>query len=260
MGDLIIINLTQDIQGVQSTAIRYGHMAALIKYYCQHIFEGPLSILEIGSWVGASAITWGNSIKNLSPDGGTLFCIDPWSSLGIPNEIISSDGTKMRETCEKYDIFNIFQQNISAANLNDIIIPVKGKSEDILPKLPNCSFDIVYIDGDHSPKPVLLDIILSQEKIKDKGIICGDDLEMQAYEVDQEEMYVGALSKVDYLKDSASGRAYHPGVTLGVSKIFDSVSVMDGFWFMQKVSEKWVKFEFPGASAPPEYISKHLNT
>jgi len=234
-------------------------MAALIKYYCQHISGGPLSVLEIGSWVGASAITWGNSIKNFSTNGGLVCCIDQWSSLGLPSEIVSSTGTAMRETCEKYDIFNIFQQNISAENLNDIIFPLKGKSTDILPKLSNHSFDIVYIDGGHQAEPVMLDIFLSQGKVKDGGILCGDDLEKQAHEVDQEEMYFGASASIDYLKDSASGVGYHPGVTLGVSNIFDSVGAKDGFWFMQKVSEKWLKFDFPGASAPPEYILKQLS-
>ena len=38
-----------------------------------------IDVLEIGSWCGASALTWGEAMA-LYTGGGRLICVDPWQS------------------------------------------------------------------------------------------------------------------------------------------------------------------------------------
>ena len=245
---------TSEIKGIQSIGIRHGHMVELVKFYCRDDLCEPLNIIEIGSWVGASAITWGNSVKKYCPTGGSVICIDPWAEMWFNPKFPTSAALQQQFFCLENDIFELFQQNISAANLNDMIVPIKGECKDILPGQPDDYFDIVYIDGNHSVQSVVQDICLAMPKIKDGGIICGDDLELQTHEVDRKELYFGAINKIDYANNRESRVGYHPGVTLGVSTMFGTVGAMDGFWFMQKQSDKWVKFEFPRASSPPKHV------
>ena len=46
-------------------------------------------------------------------------------------------------------------------------------------------YDVVFIDADHTYGPVRKDITESLRLIKDGGIICGDDLNLQFHEVDK---------------------------------------------------------------------------
>jgi len=254
MAGLEKFNLNSETQGIESLGIRYGHIVELMKYYCGDESYDPVKIIEIGSWVGASAITWGNSVKSYCPHGGSVFCIDPWAEMWFNPIFHTPAALQQQFFYMENNIFEVFRQNVSASNLSDMIVPLRGKSEDILPGQPDDYFDIVYIDGNHWAQSVVQDISLAMPKIREGGIICGDDLELQAHEVDREELYVYAINQIDYVNDTASGIAYHPGVTLGVSTMFGSVGVMDGFWFMKKQSNKWVEFEFPRASSPPIYI------
>ena len=50
--------------------------------------------------------------------------------------------------------------------------------------LPRHAFDIAFIDGDHAYTAVLRDLQAACELIRDGGILCGDDLELQIAEID----------------------------------------------------------------------------
>ena len=88
----------------------------------------------------------------------------------------------------------------------------------MLPALPRNYFDLVFVDGDHSYAAVLADIQAAGGLIKDGGVLCGDDLERQSFEIDQ--AYARTQIDSDYIRDPRSGHEYHPGVTLAVGELF----------------------------------------
>ena len=64
------------------------------------------------------------------------------------------------------------------------------------------------------------------------GFVCGDDLEMQYDQIDQNR--IQDLKTTDYFTDPKTGKAYHPGVTLATYEIFGKVSSYNGYWIMKK--------------------------
>lgn len=73
----------------------------------------------------------------------------------------------------KDSIYNSFTQNLS--NYLEKINIQKGFSDDILPILEKNSYDIIYIDGDHSANAAFKDGINSIDLLKKDGIMIFDD-------------------------------------------------------------------------------------
>ena len=76
----------------------------------------------------------------------------------------------MRKALKNNKIYNLFLHNIRASKYDDIIFTFKGPSSQNLPLLKNKSFDIIFIDGDHSYDGVYSDIKNSVPLLKDGGI------------------------------------------------------------------------------------------
>jgi predicted O-methyltransferase YrrM len=70
-------------------------------------------------------------------------------------------------------MFNFFRDEVEMEIL-------RGCSRDALPNLPKNNFDLIYPDGDHSYHGVSVDIDNCCSLVRDGGILCGDDLEIQA--------------------------------------------------------------------------------
>lgn len=99
-------------------------------------------------------------------------------------------------------------------------------------------FDIVFIDGNHEYEYVKTDLKCAKELLRDNGIMCGDDLELQYDEIenDQPEMH----KNTDVVFDNKNLTNYHPGVTLAVYEFFKTrISSKEGFWFARKNGNNW---------------------
>jgi hypothetical protein len=140
-------------------------------------------------------------------------------------------------------IYDLFKHNIRTAGHEDIIFSLRVPSEKILPLLAPQQFDWVYIDGKHAYDNVVKDIAYAMPLLKEGGILCGDDLEEQWFEVDTEE--ANQKKQIDFICDTKTGKGYHPGVTLACSELLGEVSVWNGFWAMQKLGQEWRKVELP---------------
>src|SRR4029077_1273653 len=90
----------------------------------------------------------------------------------------------MNEAAQDDKIFKLFLHNIRAANVAHMVDYRVGDARQVLPDLPDAEFDIVYIDGSHLYESVRADIRDAKRLIRDGGIICGDDLELQRIDVD----------------------------------------------------------------------------
>ena len=69
-------------------------------------------------------------------------------------------------------------------------------------------------------------------------MLCGDDLEQQADEVDTN--YAPTNKERDYVKDPTTEIAFHPVVILAVHEFFDRrIPSYNGFWVVRKTITGW---------------------
>ena len=140
----------------------------------------PLKIMEIGAYHGANACSL---VKTLATHPKSeIHCVDPWMDYTDYIEYKGKQGNnyslflKNISKLEPEDVSKIFIHRISSANLD-----LYFKDE---------SFDIIYIDGNHSTYFVLQDAILSLKKLVPGGYLIFDDLQDQAV-VDGLNLFLG---------------------------------------------------------------------
>lgn len=212
-----------------------------------------ISILEIGSWLGASALSFAQGLKEHNNAQGSITCVDAWKPF-FDEEKNSGDVHKNMQAMLGSDVaYNIFLHNISTLPKSILCQHLKGTSDNILPMLKAEQFDVIFIDADHTYEPVKRDILNSIPLLKDGGIICGDDLNLQMFECDKN--LAKKSAELDFIKDTKTGRNFHPGVTVAVDEIFGKVSAFGGFWAIQKQGKKWA---IPSYKNMPVIYPKHL--
>lgn len=205
--------------------------------------DRPLRILEVGSWVGASAATWSEALTRFHPPGGTIACVDPWSGYDVQNDFHRSDFLqRYRHALETDYAFRLFSYNVSL--LPHRVVAMRGRSTEVLPQLRDGGFDLVYIDGDHAYDSCRFDIQEGMRLTAEGGILCGDDLDLTLAETDA--AFVRQNRDKQPAKDPASGRVFHPGVTLAVAECVPQAVNLSGFWAVQRSDGGFRPFEVAG--------------
>jgi len=217
--------------------------------------QQDLNILEIGTWVGASTLSWLQALKDLGVEG-KITCVDIWEPYFDTTDNADVHYEEMNEFSEKDLSYALFRHNIKSANFEHQVIVKKGASKDILPTLADRSFDIIYIDGSHILDDVLTDLQEAKRLVKLGGIICGDDLELQLNEVDKANHRRGLEGGVDYMPSWQDGPEYHPGVTEAVWQVFGEVGNWEGFWAIANTDGGWQPpvLDMDGAQIPPHIL------
>ena len=108
-------------------------------------------MLEIGSFEGRSAIWFLENI--LSHTTAHLTCIDPFP---LPWDLR-------------------FDHNLRVSGQVSKVTKVQGRSADILPGVVPSSMDIIYVDGSHRARDVLMDAVLAWRLLKPTGVMIFDD-------------------------------------------------------------------------------------
>jgi predicted O-methyltransferase YrrM len=226
------------LASTQGKIVRHHYITQLVNYYLRYN-KGKILLIEIGSWAGGSAITWAKAIKNSDAEA-SIICIDPW--IDYINDAKNKDWTHktMKKALLKKKIYKLFLHNVITSGCSDMISILQGTSEGMLPYVRDNVADIIFIDGDHSYDSVLRDIQLSAPLLKNGGIICGDDLELQYYEVDQ--ITIRKFKDYDVIQDPFTKKRYHPGVSMAVYDFFKmEISSWEGLWAMQKYQNQFCK-------------------
>jgi predicted O-methyltransferase YrrM len=107
-------------------------------------------MLEIGSFEGRSAVWFLENV--LTHPTSSLVCVD---------------------TFEAGDAR--FDHNIRVSGSAEKVTKLKGPSETVVWPLPRESFDLAYVDGDHHAGAVLMDGMLSWQRLKPGGVMIFDD-------------------------------------------------------------------------------------
>ena len=183
----------------------------ILQSLAESVAREGVQFLEIGSWLGDSAIVLG---KVAQKHKGTLVCVDWWK--GNP-------GTGLEIIASQNDIFSKFWERVCNEGLEDTIIPIRARSEEALKHLKPNSYHLIFIDGDHRYQQTLLDINNCKDLVSnDGGILCGHDCE--GYKSDFDEDFLEEGKDIDF------HQTVHCGVVLAVSSVFDEYSINHSIW------------------------------
>jgi len=229
---------------ILSAPVRHIFMMATIWYLKNKAQKQDIDILEIGSWFGASTLSWAQGLKLHNNGKGKITCVDAWKPFFDRTKHEDEVYVQMESMLVSDVAYNVFLHNVNTIPETITTQHLRGQSDDILPMLGYNQFDVVFIDANHTYEPVKKDILNSLALVKEGGVICGDDLNLQLHECDQELAHKSG--DLDFIKDPKTGRNYHPGVTLAVSEIFGEVSSWGGFWAIQKQGNQWMKPSYKG--------------
>lgn len=163
--------------------------------------SGSGCALEIGSWLGN-----GSTIE-LASTCNELYCVDHWQ--GNPNV------KRHQDIIEQYDAFSTFRHNTKQYwhNIRPMVMSSKDAAKIIVPN----SFDLVFIDANHSYVETLADIKLWRSKVKRGGILCGHDCEGRPSDFGRQ--WLEQHKDLDSIEARTFPRI-HPGCILAVDEIF----------------------------------------
>ena len=264
-------NFSDEVFGAQGKAIRHLWMTALIGAYSKT--KENISILEIGSWAGYSCATWADAISTHVPnvENSSITCVDLWASYFSANDLSSDKPVyeAMDKAATDNLIYPIYLENSRriSENTNVKINAFKGNSVDILTQFEPRSFDIIFIDASHYYSSVCSDINLSIPLLKDNGILCGDDLELQQGQLDED--LLADIDNVDILYHKVYQTNFHPGVTKAVGEIIGPVSTYNGFWSSinldgkikpYNIDEQYISYPSHFTEREKGFIRQDINT
>ena len=129
------------------------------------------SIVEIGSWIGASIAVMGAATKGIACP---LVCIDTWMNEGM-SEDPGSDASDKKQLFmgEKLSTFEAFEQN--TAHLAGRLTKIRRDSAKLSASDLPAAIGLFFIDGDHSYEACKKDLDLALSAATGKTqILCHD--------------------------------------------------------------------------------------
>lgn len=147
----------------------------------------PQTVIEVGTWLGGSAVTMGTAMKELGIDGEIL-CIDSWQG-----PFMFWNRERFRPGYEKLmlkhgcpQVYYQFLSNVVHAGLQDIITPLPQSCDVAFQILEmfEVKADLIYIDASHEERFVYRDVSEYAQLLRDgESVIFGDDYERPDSEV-----------------------------------------------------------------------------
>ena len=139
----------------------------------------PDSVLEFGTWLGASAASWGLHTR----EECTIICVDTW--LGSWEHLANFNSGKdwgrhnLKIRRGRADFFDDFLDNVERIGMKSKIFPISATTQGAtkLFESRDIQFPVIYIDAAHDYNPVWQDIVFAKSLLAQNGIILGDDYE-----------------------------------------------------------------------------------
>jgi hypothetical protein len=138
----------------------------------------PAVIIEVGTWLGASAIHMAKICRELGLQT-TIYCVDTW--LGAEEFWTSQADTGERDLRQKNgypQVYFDFLANVVQHDCQDLIVPIPNTSfiGHIILKNRGVLADLIYIDGSHVYEDVKADILAYKNLLSPQGLMFGDDI------------------------------------------------------------------------------------
>jgi hypothetical protein len=127
----------------------------------QHL--GPRTVAEIGVYRGAYA----EAVLRDCPTIERYYLIDPWRHLDDWNKPSNRDD----ETFQRFHDEAMAKTQAFEAKREVL----RGRTTDVVDRIPDSSLDFAYVDGDHTLRGVTIDLVSVYPKVRDGGWIGGDD-------------------------------------------------------------------------------------
>ena len=131
-------------------------------------------VAEIGVWKGKFAKVMLENCPNIE----MYYLVDPWRHLDDWNKPLNVTDDLFERT------FQMAMSEIEFAR--DRITVLRGTTLEVIDQIEDGELDLVYIDGDHTAKGIVIDLIKLSEKVKPGGLIGGDDYVDDIYHHDPE--------------------------------------------------------------------------
>lgn len=129
-----------------------------LQWAAEQVPEGG-KIVEVGSYHGKSAVNLAHAVKKKG-NRATVYCVDTWRNENI-------------ETARHLDVFDRFTAN--TATHADVIVPLRGRSEEVGTRWSDGPVDMLFIDGDHSYAGVTRDIQAWLPHLRSGGLVLFHD-------------------------------------------------------------------------------------
>ena len=200
-----------------------------------------INVLEIGSYAGDSCIRVSKILEKLNFQYN-ISCCDLWSSYEKDKKNIGGFAPSISlKFHSSGKIFQMFVENILYQGIFSNVIIYRGDSNKTLLDLveKNKKFDFIFIDGSHSYKTVFNDIKFSKKLVKDKGIIIGDDYELDFNSLDKKTIHKLINNNTDFTFDQKNKIAYHPGVTKAVFDNFGNLNNKNGLFCIECLNSSY---------------------
>lgn len=197
-----------------------GEQAVVLTALAESVAKPGCRFLEVGTWCGDSAVVVGKVAKR---NGGHLFCVDWWKG---------NVGTDLARIAGTSDVFSVFWKRMCDEGLEDVVIPIRGRSDDVADILAPGKFDMIYLDGDHRYDPVAQDIAKFSALVAPDGVLCGDDCEGRIGDYDPDFLDAGRAQDFH--------ESVHCGVVLAVGQAFPEYSIDYNVWSVRRSAGRWL--------------------
>jgi len=143
-----------------------GWMDGHIMKRLQELGKDKQVIVNVGAWKGRSCAALAQECK------GVVWAIDHWR--GSPDELEINHQQAAEDPLSVYWEFCQYMAHFSL--LGTKVIPITGDSPDVARRLFKAySIDLAFLDGAHDFKSVWLDLVAWTGRVKQGGVLCGDD-------------------------------------------------------------------------------------
>ncbi|MHA1216851.1 MAG: exostosin domain-containing protein, partial [Candidatus Thorarchaeota archaeon] len=99
------------------------------------------TIVEIGSFMGLSAVVMAKGLAASGNQGARIYCVDTWEGSPVHQQW---------RVVKEGKLFDVFMQNIRKAGVSSYIHPLPGRSVERAVDFADHSVDLLFVDGDHS--------------------------------------------------------------------------------------------------------------
>jgi predicted O-methyltransferase YrrM len=167
-------------------------------YFKQYIDQlKPKLIVEVGTWLGGSAIHMGHQLHAAGLNDSCIICVDTW--LGSSEHFLYPDGrATLKLVNGRATFYDDFMRNVARHGLQEVILPFSITSIAAAEVLRECAYrpDLIYLDGDHTARGFRADLDLYWALLSPGGALIGDDFDWD--EVQANVINFAYLEKVEF--------------------------------------------------------------